>query len=50
MLKCLDCGYTFDEDEIKTWREDRGEYWGVPVTERCCGCPRCRGDFEEVDE
>ena len=48
MYKCVDCGAVFDEPD--TWEESRGEYWGFPCTETVCGCPECRGDYEEAFE
>ena len=41
MLKCEDCGLTFDENEIAEWQEDRGEFWGQPCTQTLQGCPHC---------
>jgi hypothetical protein len=46
--KCLECGHIFEEGEEATWEEDRGEYWGTPCTETVCGCPLCKGDYEET--
>lgn len=48
MYKCVECGHLFEEGEEAVWAEDRGEFWGRPVTEECSGCPDCRGDYEEV--
>ena len=42
---CLECGHVFDEDEIVTWQDSRGECWGVPCSEEVGGCPCCLGDF-----
>lgn len=50
MLRCLDCGRIFDEDEIAYWEEYRGEFWGSPAYETVSGCPSCYGDYEEFDE
>jgi transposase-like protein len=51
MLKCKDCERTFDESEIATWEESRGEFWGMPCTETMSGCPFCHsGDIEEYQE
>lgn len=44
--KCLDCGEVFDEPEKR--KEYRGEFWGTPAYEEVRGCPRCRGDYEEL--
>lgn len=45
MYCCLECGHIFDENDIATWQEDRGEYWGVPCSESVSGCPQCGGDY-----
>lgn len=50
MLICLECGKVFDEDDIEYWEESRGEYWGMPCTEKMSGCPRCQGAYEEAEE
>jgi ferredoxin len=46
--KCLKCGHLFDECEIVSWQEDRGEFWGSPCTETMYGCPLCKGDYEKT--
>ena len=46
MYKCVDCETVFEEPA--TWEEDRGEFWGVPCTEKVSGCPKCKGDYDEV--
>ena len=48
MFVCLECGHIFDEDEVYTWKESRGEYWGTPCYEEMAGCPRCKGDYVET--
>lgn len=45
MYCCIECGHIFDDDEIATWRESRGEYWGSPCYESMSGCPCCKGDY-----
>lgn len=45
MFICLECGHTFDDEEVLVWQEERGEYWGVPCFERESGCPNCKGDY-----
>ena len=50
MYKCADCGHVFEEGEQAIWCEDRGEFWGMPCTERLEGCPKCHGCFEEATE
>lgn len=44
--KCLECGEKFEE--VATWEEYRGEYWGVPAYESVSGCPKCKGEFEKT--
>jgi hypothetical protein len=48
IYKCVDCGHIFEEGEQAVWYEDRGEFWGVPCSERMTGCPICNGDYEET--
>jgi hypothetical protein len=50
MKICLDCRHVFSEDEIAYWREQRGEYWGMPCYETVCGCPICHGEFDDAIE
>jgi predicted Zn-ribbon and HTH transcriptional regulator len=40
MLVCRECGYVFEEEEASNWVEEHGE--------GNCGCPRCKGEFEEA--
>lgn len=48
---CGNCGLIFDEEEIATWKEDRGEFWGQRAYETMYGCPQCfDGDIEEYHE
>ena len=42
MFRCNSCGCEFEE--LAYWEESRGEYWGVPCSERMCGCPNCYDD------
>lgn len=46
MFRCNTCGCEFEEPAY--WEEYRGEYWGVPCSERMCGCPNCYDD--DIDE
>ena len=48
MFKCVECGCIFEEGEKAVWYEDRGEFWGVPCSERLTGCPKCYGVYEEA--
>jgi hypothetical protein len=58
MLKCHDCGLIFYEDDLASWQENRGEFWGQPCYETLTGCPHCyscdvyeyNGDDEERNE
>lgn len=44
---CFDCGFVFGH--LASWQEYRGEFWGAPCFETCCGCPKCHSeDVEEV--
>jgi hypothetical protein len=40
-LRCTECGYVFDENELS--------YWSEPHGERLSGCPNCHGTCEEVE-
>lgn len=44
MYKCVDCGYVF-YDPV-TWTERHG--LETPPYEEWCGCPNCKGGFEEA--
>ena len=48
--KCCECGKVFDEDEVQTYNEYRGECFGFPSYETFAGCPRCGEAFEEAHE
>lgn len=49
MFICLECESTFEE--LATWEEDRGEFWGVPCSEIMTGCPYCYSeDVQDYDE
>lgn len=50
MLRCTDCGHTFEDGELAKWEENRGEFWGSPCSETVSGCPICKGDYEEIFE
>lgn len=51
MMICLDCQRTFADDELATWQEDRGEFWGQRAYETMWGCPYCSGTaVEDYDE
>ncbi len=43
---CLECYHIFDEP--KSWKEDRGEYFGSPCYEKFSGCPDCGGAYIET--
>jgi hypothetical protein len=45
---CLDCGHLFDEGEASTWKEGRGEYWGMECYESVSGCPQCHGSYAKA--
>lgn len=49
-FRCLECGNIFDEDEIKSISDYRGEFWGMPCYENVEVSPCCSGDFEAVKE
>lgn len=39
MWRCDDCGCEFEE--LASWEESRGEFWGTPCSETMYGCPHC---------
>jgi hypothetical protein len=50
MLKCLECGKVFEDDEIAYWQEKRVKIRGIVVYENMQGCPYCRGAYQEEEE
>lgn len=50
MLRCINCGHIFDEDEADTARCCVAEFWGQPAYETYKDCPECHAeditDFE----
>ena len=38
---CLECGITFDDDEVRRWEEAHGE--------KMSGCPKCLGGFTRAE-
>lgn len=44
--RCRDCGEYCDEPRYV--EEDRGEFWGIPCTERIAYCPHC--EYGEIDD
>ena len=48
MYKCIECETVFEEGEEAVWKEDRGEFWGFPCSEKMRGCPECWGGYKKV--
>ena len=46
--KCLECGHIFEEGEQVRWEERHG--LDSPPYEKHCGCPVCKGSFEETKQ
>lgn len=44
MMKCYDCGETFDEEDAGCVNECVGEFWGSPAYQSYPVCPFCRSD------
>lgn len=44
MVKCEDCGWIGDPEELRKVEEPRGEFWGVPCSETMYYCPCCGSD------
>ena len=52
-VKCLNCEQVFDEEDVVTKQEYRGEFWGSPAYETVGCCPYCGEDaidYEYVEE
>ena len=51
MLKCDDCGNTFEAEDLDYYTECVGEFWGSPAYETFYVCPYCGSDcYGECDE
>ena len=50
MIICGECGKRFDEDDIETYEECVGEYWGQPAYETFGICPYCKSDCIEEEK
>ena len=48
MFVCIECGCIFGEDEVRTWKEDRGECFGFPSYEKYSGCPNCGSSYTKA--
>lgn len=48
MLRCADCGWVGEPEELKRIEEFRGEFWGVPAYEAMYYCPVCGSD--DIDD
>lgn len=44
MVKCEDCGWIGEPEDLKRVEESRGEFWGAPCWETMYYCPCCGGD------
>ena len=49
LCRCLECGRLFKEENLLFIEEDRGEFWGRPVTETMTYSPCCEGDYEDYE-
>jgi hypothetical protein len=52
MWKCEDCGIEFEEEDMGTYQECVGEFWGFPAYESFDCCPNCSSTdiYEMVDD
>lgn len=54
MVRCCDCGWIGEPEELKAEQESRGEFWGMPAYEAVDHCPECGSDYivdaEEEEE
>lgn len=49
MLKCLECGYVFNEGEELEVVDHVGDFWKDPAYQVYHCCPKCGGGFEELE-
>lgn len=47
MYKCTECGHIFESGEEARWFETHG--LDCEPYEECCGCPICKGGFDDAD-
>lgn len=50
MLKCDDCGNTFETEDLDYYTECVGEFWGSPAYETFYVCPFCGSDCYGEDD
>lgn len=51
MIRCVNCGNSFEEDEIRTRSEYVSEFWGAPAYADVEVCPVCGSeDLEELED
>lgn len=51
MIRCVNCGESFDDEEIHTRSECVGEFWGSPAYMNVSVCPSCGSDdLEELED
>lgn len=53
MMKCRDCGETFQNPEVYSYQECMGEFWGSPAYETfyLIRCPFCGSEnLEDNDD
>lgn len=51
MLRCDDCGNTFETEDLDYYTECVGEFWGSPAYETFYVCPYCGSDcYEEYED
>ena len=44
MVRCCDCSWIGEPEELKAVDESRGEFWGMPAYETMYYCPECGSD------
>lgn len=49
MIKCCNCGKTFEEEDLVSKLQYMGECWGTPAYESIGCCPYCDDDDLEYD-
>lgn len=49
LYECENCGAVMTEDELATYQECVGEFWGSPAYETFDCCPHCGGEVYEYE-
>lgn len=50
MIRCVNCGEVFEEEDVQTRSEYISEFWGAPAYMDVCVCLHCGSDDMEMIE